>query len=143
MLLLALLHKVDAAPVVIVNGEELVVLCVVPLTLRLERMRFAHCAVKRAADREHRIADLFGAQPPPIEAPEKIIIRVNLCITRVISSVELIGVRKHDYSVHRLQRPAALNELRGKVIEQLWMCWGNTARAEVVRRRDQSFAEMV
>ena len=69
MLLLALLHKVNAAAVGIVNGEELVVLGVTPIALGRERMCLAHRALKRAADREHSIADLFGAQSSSIEAP--------------------------------------------------------------------------
>src|SRR5215831_8787451 len=143
MLLLSLQHKVDAPAVGIVNSEELVVLRVVPLALRWERMRFTHCTVKRTADREHRIANLFGAQSSPIKAPEKIVISVNGRVVRIISSSKLIGMREHYHPVHSFYRPAALDELLCQVIEQLRIRRSLTARAEVVRRRDDTFAEMI
>src|SRR5262245_40708882 len=143
MLLLSLQHKVDTSAVGFVNSEELIVLRVAPLALGWERMSLAHRAVKRAADRKHCIADFFSAQPSPIEAPQQIVISINLRIVLIISAGELIGVREHDHPVHRLYRPFAVDKLRCQVIEQARIDRSLAARAEVVRGWDYTLSKMV
>ena len=65
----ALRHEVNAAPVVVVKGDERVVLRETPGLRVRKRVRPTGTAVEVAADREDRVADLLRAEPAPCEPP--------------------------------------------------------------------------
>src|SRR5262245_31156150 len=92
MLLLPLLHEINASLVCIVNRKELFVLSVVPITLRREWMFTTHRAVQRTAHRKSRISDFFGTQPAPAKLPKEIVVYIDLCIAEIVGCCQLISV---------------------------------------------------
>src|SRR5262249_10804230 len=72
---------------------------------------------------------------------------VILSIKRRGSWIVMRGLSKcrgsHDQSVQSLDTPPTRHKLGGQPIEQLWMSWLGTTRAEVIGRSHKPLAEMV
>ncbi len=60
-----------------------------------------------------------------------------------VAARHLVGLRGHHQPVHRLHAPAALDELERQPVEQLRMRRRLAHLAEVARRADDAFAEMM
>ena len=62
---------------------------------------------------------------------------------RTIVALLLIGVRKHDPAMERLDRPASLGETRSEMVEELGVGRRFASQPEIARCRDQGCAEVV
>ncbi len=69
--------------------------------------------------------------------------RASKSSAEVAHPVGLVDTRKHDQAVQRLDRPAAVDESAGEVVEQLGVRWGEPSAAEVVLGGDEATAEVV
>ena len=68
----------------------------------------------RSASRIASASSRRGVHPP-----EEPVLRVDLRGRRVVVAAHLVGAREHDQPVHRLDRPAPLDEAAGQPVEQL------------------------
>ena len=80
-----LLHQVDAAAVRLVHRRRTACAACTstPLSAGTGAARRRR-AVERAADGQHRVADLLGREPPRVEPPEQVVVRVERSRCRVV-----------------------------------------------------------
>ena len=139
----ALRHEIDAAFAGFVGGFERVVLREFPVALRRKGMRAAGRAVERAAEGEQGVADAFGVEAAAGKGGEQRVVRVLGEGVRVTRAGEAVGAREHDGAVQFFHRPAFGDEARGEPVEQFGMGRWLALFAKIVRRRDESFSEML
>ncbi len=81
--------------------------------------RSAHGRVELAADGQDRVADRLGFEPAPACPPVQAVFGINTGSGRIEAGAHLIRLRKHDQSVHRLDRPARGDEAPRQPVEQV------------------------
>src|SRR5205814_854370 len=102
----------------------------------------ANRVVEPAAGGKKGVPHLLEVEPPAIHSPHEAIVWVELTIFGVILIVLLIRVGEQDQSVQLLERPAVLDEVRGKPVQQLGVRRSLAARAEVTGCAHDSLAEV-
>ena len=70
------------------------------------------------ADEQQGISNQLDFQATLVHAPDHSIVRIDLIVLLVVSAVELIGSTQHNLTNQLFDRPTALHEAKGKVVEQ-------------------------
>src|SRR5439155_22469357 len=96
-----------------------------------------------AADVKDRVPHRLEVQPMAVHLPKVAIVGVDLREPWILIAALLIRTRTHDQPMQLFQRPAVLDEPRCQIIQKLRMRRRLRARAEVVRRADNSLPEMM
>ena len=115
---------------------------------RLDRnddARPAALRIEPPARGEHRIAQLFRAQPAARETPKQFVFRVLLhgVARRLGDVILLIGAAEQDQPVQRLHPESALDKLIGQPVEQFRMAGTASHPAEIVGGRDNTGSEVI
>src|SRR3954468_13281398 len=111
-------------------------LCELPGVLLGKRMRAAGSAVGVATDGQKRVTNRFGIEPAASVAPHELIAWIGLGAGLVVLAGQLISAREHDLAMQLLDRPAAVDELLGEIVEQLRMRGRLALLAEIIGCRD-------
>ena len=103
----------------------------------------AHRPVQAARDGQQAVADRLAVEPPPILPPEQRVLGVGRPARPVRTRRLAVGRARDDQPVHRLQAPAARDELGRQPVEQLRVRGFVAHRAEVAGGADEAPAEVV
>ena len=104
-------------------------------------------AVELAGDGQDGVAHGLGFQPSQARVPEESVVGINVHglggeFRRGVRGLS-IGGGVHDQAMHRLEFPAAANELGGEKLEQFRMRRRCSREAEIARRGDDPAAEVM
>ena len=102
-----------------------------------------HRGVEIASGRQQRVADGFRLQSTWLKMPHVAIARIDLQIFRINFVRLLINVAQHDRAMQRFQLPAAANQFRREILQQLRMRRPFALHTKVIRRTDDSLAQMM
>ena len=106
---------------------------------RCLRARQVQCSSRR----QHRVANLFGIQPPRTVSPGQPVRGVGRHVGRRGLRCELIRARQHQCAHQLLDRPALANESLSQVIQQLRMRRRIAGDSKVINAEDQPLTEQV